>query len=247
MENNRLPGDGRGPRSGRPVPALSASRAAILDRLRDQPEPLTLAALVAASGLHENTVREHLAALVARRLVRRHRADPSGRGRPAWLYELAVSDPDEALQGGSEYAGLASALAATIMRTNTDPAQVATIAGEEWGREMASARGAAPLVAAEAQEQVLALLDDLGFAPEHGTAPTYATRLTRCPLLQAAHRHPEVVCAVHLGIVRGALQEYGADPTGSELLPFAEAGACLLVLPSTNQPLENQQGPGALS
>ena len=160
---------------------------------------------------------------------------------------MTPNDPDEALRGGSEYAGLASALAATIIRTNADPAQVATIAGEEWGRELAEARGAVPLGAAAARDQVVALLDTLGFAPEGGTASNDAVRLTRCPLLQAAHRHPEVVCAVHLGIVRGALQEYGADPTGSDLLPFAEPGACLLVLPSTSQPLADLPGPGTQS
>jgi predicted ArsR family transcriptional regulator len=56
-------------------------------------------------------------------------------------------------------------------------------------------------------------------------------RLTRCPLLEAAHRHPDVVCAVHLGIVRGALDEQGADPSGTALAPFAEPGACVLVVP----------------
>jgi predicted ArsR family transcriptional regulator len=55
-------------------------------------------------------------------------------------------------------------------------------------------------------------------------------RLTTCPLLEAAHRFPDVVCGVHLGIVRAALEEYGGDPTRSELLPFAEPGACRLEL-----------------
>jgi len=55
-------------------------------------------------------------------------------------------------------------------------------------------------------------------------------RLTLCPLLEAAHKHPDVVCGVHLGIVRGALEEYGADPTGTDLLPFSEPGACRLEL-----------------
>ena len=36
---------------------------------------------------------------------------------------------------------------------------------------------------------------------------------------------------MHLGLVRGALEEYGADPAGSDLVPFAEPGACLLVVP----------------
>ena len=37
-----------------------------------------------------------------------------------------------------------------------------------------------------------------------------------------------VVCAVHLGIVRGALEVYGGDPTHTDLLPFSEPGACRL-------------------
>jgi predicted ArsR family transcriptional regulator len=57
-------------------------------------------------------------------------------------------------------------------------------------------------------------------------------RLTRCPLLEAAHRTPEVVCGVHVGIVRGALVERGASPAGTALTPFAEPGACRLVLPA---------------
>jgi len=55
-------------------------------RLRAQPEPLTQAALVRVTGLHPNTVREHLENLVRRGLVARSLAEPEGRGRPAWLY-----------------------------------------------------------------------------------------------------------------------------------------------------------------
>jgi predicted ArsR family transcriptional regulator len=76
---------------------------------------------------------------------------------------------------------------------------------------------------------VVSLFDDLGFAPESdGRAST--VRLTRCPLLEAARRYPDVVCAVHLGLTRGALEEYGADTEGARLLPFAEPGACVLHL-----------------
>jgi hypothetical protein len=40
-----------------------------------------------------------------------------------------------------------------------------------------------------------------------------------------------VVCGVHLGVVRGALQELGSDPERTErtaLQPFSEPGACRL-------------------
>ena len=56
------------------------------------------------------------------------------------------------------------------------------------------------------------------------------------PLLEAARRHRDVVCGVHLGIVRGALEEYAADPADSALVPFAEPGACLLVVPPRTPP-----------
>ncbi len=196
-----------------------------MDRLRNQPEPLTLASLVTATGLHENTLREHLTALVRRGMVRRRRADPTGRGRPAWLYELIDEEP------APEYAGLAAALAAVLARTHDDPGAAGIAAGEDWGRELAGERGAVALPPTAARGQVVGLLDDLGFAPVAAPDRPSEIRLTRCPLLEAAYRHPEVVCAVHLGIVRGALTGYGADPTGSALVPFAEPGACRLVLP----------------
>lgn len=227
MENNPAPGSALGPRSGPARRPLSASRAAILDRLRDQPEPLTQSALVAATGRHPNTVREHLEGLVRAGLVRRSLAAPLGRGRPAWLYE-AVGDPGSA---DSEYAGLAAALAAAIARSSSRPREDATAAGEAWGHELVRDRAESATDPADARARVVALLDDLGFAPEQDAADPAEVRLTRCPLLAAAHRHPEVVCGVHLGIVRGALEEYGVSPAGSDLAPFSVPGACRLTVP----------------
>ncbi|WP_067434519.1 helix-turn-helix transcriptional regulator [Nocardioides jensenii] len=228
MENNRQ----LGPRSGAGRKPLSASRAGILDRLRDQPEPITLAALVRITALHENTIREHLEALVHRGLVRRTKAEPHGRGRPAWLYELSGESES------SEYAGLATALASAIARTSSDPHAAAVASGEEWGHQLAAGRSPArELTADAARAETLDMLDDLGFAPEPDETDTLSrTRLTRCPLLEAAHRHPDIVCAVHLGIVRGALEEHGMSPDGTDLIPFAEPGACHLVVPPTPPP-----------
>jgi len=220
-----------GPRGGAAVPPLSASPTAILETLHGQPEPLTQAALVRVTGLHPNTVREHLENLVHRGLVARSRAEPEGRGRPAWLYESTGAQPET-----SEYAGLAAALASAIARTSPDPRADAIRAGEEWGHDLARNRGAAPTSPQSAREHVAAMLDGLGFEPHREPAAVDVLRLTRCPLLEAAHRHPDVVCGVHLGIVRGALAAYGADPAGSDLLPFAEPGACLLVVPPLARP-----------
>jgi predicted ArsR family transcriptional regulator len=197
--------------------------------LREQPEPLTLAAIARATGLHPNTVREHLANLVRHGLARRSRARPRGRGRPAWLYDQPV-DP----RPGPEYAGLAATLASAIARNSEAPERDATIAGEEWGHELARSLGHSPepVTPAEAHARIVTMFEDLGFAPEIDPDAAEQVRLTRCPLLQAAHRHPDVVCAVHLGFVRGALEEYAADPAGTRLLPFSEPGACRLILPT---------------
>lgn len=216
----------RGRRVGRPIQRLSPARTAVLAKLQHQPEPVTLAALLRVTGLHENTVREHLDGLEHSGLVRRHRAEPAGRGRPAWLYE--ATDTDGSV---NEYAGLAAVLARTIARTSEQPAQAAAIAGEEWGHELAQARGAVPSTAIAARQQVLALLDDLGFECESDEAAPEEVRLTRCPLLEAAYRHTEVVCAVHLGLVRGVLEAHGSDASGARLVPFSEPDACRLIVP----------------
>ena len=215
-----------GPRPSRRARPLTAKRAAILDLLIDQPEPTTLAALVEVSGLHPNTVREHLEGLVEDGRVRKQRAEPDGRGRPAWLY---VATEETAL---NDYAGLAATLAASLARSSDRPVEAARAAGEEWGHDLVRSRGVAGDCSPErARNNVVDMLDELGFAPQRSPQAPAELRLTRCPLLEAAHRHPDVVCGVHLGVVRGALDQYGVDPDGTELTPFAEPGACLLVIP----------------
>lgn len=225
-----------GPRGGRPVRRLSRARAEILAALEDQPEPVTIAALQRLTRLHENTLREHLDGLIRAGLVRRRLAGPRGRGRPAWLYEHVDVDPTAV-----EYAGLAAALARTIATTSADPGRAGESAGEAWGRELAGARPSAPLPGEAARAEVVTVMADLGFEPEVSDVDPAQVRLTRCPLLEAAHRYPEIVCAVHLGLVRGALAAHGADPVGTQLHAFSEPGACLLVVPPVVERPTNAQ------
>lgn len=231
MENNQLEqrsrttGLGPAPAGPRGAPPLSSSRAALLETLRAQTEPVTLAAITHVTGLHENTVREHLDALVEAGLASRSTAPPSGRGRPAGLYQATDPGPG----ASPEYAGLAAALARAIHHRSPTPEEDAVVAGRDWGRDLARGRGGRRPGAAAARREVVALLDDLGFAPETDTRAS-SVRLTRCPLLEAAHRYPDVVCGVHLGLTQAALEEYGAPADGVRLLPFAEPGACRLHL-----------------
>ncbi|NMM25153.1 MAG: ArsR family transcriptional regulator [Phycicoccus sp.] len=126
-------------------------------------------------------------------------------------------------------------------RTSTDQSSETgaseTGASETGASETVPKKGAAPRSASAssdeaARREVIDLLEELGFAPT-ADARARVVKLHRCPLLEAAHQQPEVVCGVHLGIVRGALEELGNDPERTEstaLQPFSEPGACRLDL-----------------
>ena len=230
VENND-PRHGLGPAA---VPAgagdvrLSRQRAAVRERLRQDGLPATISDLAADVGVHANTVREHLDALVERGLATRQRAVARGRGRPAWRYAAVARDPDPRVR---DYVGLATALAGHLERVSADPGADAVEVGRRWGRELATGRPAATgrVTKAAARHRVVDLLDELGFDPRADPRAT-TVALRRCPLLDAARRYPQVVCQVHLGIVRGALEVDRGDPEAATLLPFAEPGACRLHL-----------------
>lgn len=234
-----------GPRRAQPPrPRLSSARASVLRTLLAAGGPVTVAALAGQLGQHSNTVREHLDALVADGRVERVRSAPEGRGRPAWLYCPADEDgehgtPTAELLGGplgtdgQEYVALAVALIDQVSATSPDPTALARQAGERWGRSLAEER----LMTGELEhteeitsaDAVSNILRDLRFTPRP-SGETTVTKLTTCPFLDAARRHPEVVCQIHLGIVRGALERLGKNPDDVDLRPFAAPGACLLRL-----------------
>lgn len=209
--------------------ARGRAAAGVLASLEEHDGPLTVVALAERLGQHPNTLREHLDALVAAGLAERSRAVASGRGRPAWLYAAVPASED----GSREYAGLATALAMQLAHTSENPRAEAAAAGQAWGARLAGATRPRPGTSAAIRRGVVDVLDELGFAPEADSRTT-TVRLPRCPLLEAAREQPEVVCSVHLGIVRGAMSTWGAEADGIQLVPFAEPGACLLHLTDTS-------------
>lgn len=215
-------------RSGAPGRSLSGQRATVLERLQQVTASATVTALADELELHGNTVREHLEALVAAGFARRDRAPAAGRGRPAWQYTATdLVEQDVRLR---DYAGLTGALAGHLERTSTDAGADARAIGRTWGTELAGEVGAAPGAGPEAaRHRTVALLAVLGFAPEASSDAT-SVALRRCPLLDVARAHPDVVCNVHLGMAQGALEAFGGDPEPTAMLPFAELGACRLHL-----------------
>jgi predicted ArsR family transcriptional regulator len=178
--------------------------------------------------LHVNTVRAHLTVLVESELVASSPEERDRPGRPRLLYRATDTAGDRGGAGG--YRFLAEVLASHLAATADDPAGVAEQAGTAWGRFLVDAP--APFTSVDRQaaiKRVAELLDSLGFEPELDDRAPDAPRilLRRCPFLQVAREHQDVVCSIHLGIMRGALSELGVDVEVRDLLPFAEPDLCV--------------------
>ena len=217
MRPNRQPTE---PDHHRLLAGITRSR--LLAVLRDAGRPLGVRDLADALGLHPNSVREQLEPLVAAGLVTRSTAKSRGRGRPALRYaaDLVIAD-DEA----APYRELARVLAEELA-SRPDATERAIDAGERWGREAAVTDEPGSVDEHDALARLIRLLDDNGFAPE----PERGGRtiaLHRCPFGPLARERPDIVCGVHLGLMRGALRDLGAPLDGARLEPFVAPNLCL--------------------
>ena len=200
------------------------SRARLLAALADD-GPLDTRELAARVGLHVNTVRVHLAALADAGLVAAETAPARGRGRPRLLYRTTAAEPEE----GRRYRLLAEMLTAVVARLGPDAAAELVGIGEAWGRHMVeSPPPFTTLSDGEAVERLIALLAEVGFEPELDAAARRRRILMRpCPFLELARRHQDVVCPIHLGLMRGALAELGAATKATRLEPFVRPDLCV--------------------
>lgn len=199
-----------GPAPTPATPALPAARARVASALAETGGPVTLAALATRLGGHPNATRAHLDQLVADGHAATTRIPHSGRGRPPVGYRLTASGR-RALTGDPTrevYAELVSAMASDLAEGPDAPQRALAI-----GRRWATRREHRP-----SRERAFTMLADLGFDPDAAGA---VVRLRTCPILGAAAAHPDVVCAIHAGLIEGVSGEPAV-----RLLPFAEAGAC---------------------
>jgi predicted ArsR family transcriptional regulator len=201
------------------------TRVEVLARLRARAEASDAQQLADEVGLHVNTVRSHLRLLEDAGLVTSETEVRRIRGRPRLLFR-AAPEPQRATD--SDYRGLAAILASTVAREPDTAGDVAVDAGERWGRELAATRA----VPSEATvtEFAVGLLDELGFAPRRTPDDPAVIDLTRCPYLAVAEEHPEVVCGIHLGVLRGALAAAGTQGADVSLVPFATPTTCRVSL-----------------
>lgn len=203
------------------------SRVALLEELRGADGPLDAAELAERVGLHVNTVRSHLGLLVEAGLVRRAPEPREEPGRPRVLYSPGEPSAGDAME---RYRLMARMLASYIATNVEDPAAAAEETGREWGRHMTEDPPpfTRPSVD-EARARLVALLDELGFAPSEGPAAS-EIQLRQCPFRDVAEAHPEVACSLHLGLMRGAMARIGAPITVEQLIPFVAPDRCTTVV-----------------
>ena len=201
------------------------SRARILGELVDD-GPLDARELGDRVDLHVNTVRVHLNALAEAGLVDSETLPPQGRGRPRVAYRATAAAADE---GARRYRLLAEILTALVARFGPDATEQLVEIGESWGRYLVeSPPPYAALSEEESVERVLELLDDVGFEPRlEQTVRRQEILMHPCPFLELAREHEDVICPIHLGLMRGALAELGAKTRATKLEPFVRPDLCV--------------------
>lgn len=214
------------------------SRVRILEELRSASEPVDIEILTARLGLHHNTVRAHLQILLEAGLVSRTPQERSEAGRPRWLFEAAT--PEQA----GPYQLLAEILAAHIRDSERAPAAAAERAGRVWGQYLVERP--APNRSTNSRDAIATITDlmrRLGFEPEsvqrrrraQDNTSGPAMLLHRCPFRSIVEGAPDVICSVHLGLLKGALEEIRAPVRARRLDPFVEPSLCVAELEKTKE------------
>jgi predicted ArsR family transcriptional regulator len=200
------------------------SRRRLLDALREADGPVSASELATAVGLHVTTARAHLRLLEAAGLVLRTRRAPTGPGRPRMFYAAA---PGEGSDGHRE---LAELLAGALGAEGDDGRRHAESAGRRWAER--TVPDDARLSREESAVAITDLFERLGFAPRRvdDEPAGFGLALERCPFRGVAQEHPDVVCTIHLGLMREALARFGqpAMAASAQLQPFVTPELCLV-------------------
>jgi len=217
---------------------LGRSRGRVLDLLRAADSPLGVQEVSDQTGLHPNTARFHLDALVkAGQASREPQARPTP-GRPSMAYRAVGGGA----AGERRYRLLAEMLISLVRAMTPEPGAAAIEAGREWGAYFTEQPPPYErLTKAEAVKRLTAIMEDLGFAPQAvAEGQQYQLRLHECPFREIAQRQQDVVCAMHKGLMQGALAKMRVPLTAGRLEPFAGPSLCIAHLAES-------PGPGRLA
>jgi predicted ArsR family transcriptional regulator len=180
------------------------TRYAIYLELARSPLPRSTAQIADVLGLHANTVRPHLERMREVGLLEVRSEAGGGVGRPQHLYSLAPDAPSLGLEP-PPFPMLARVLLEAAHTAGLDASDLGD-AGRVQGKADADRwSGESDVVEALTVEQAR-----LGFDPEvvdleRGAVMAFA----HCPFRELADRHPDLVCALHQGLVEGLVDGIG--------------------------------------
>ena len=195
------------------------SRRRVHDLLRGSESPLTVTAIVEATGLHANTVRAHLALLQDMGRVESVPEHRSGPGRPRLLYRAVPTTAQD------PYRALAAELAA-----GTEGGLPGDTPGLAAGRRLARAQREKVSPSGDlTPDQAVAMaadgLDVLGF--ETTTDPLGdRLYLSVCPFLEMA-KEDRAICRLHHEMLRGFFGELDAGVAVRRLDIFVKGDLCV--------------------
>ncbi|MFF7146346.1 MULTISPECIES: helix-turn-helix transcriptional regulator [Streptomyces] len=252
------------------APVQRGRRAAVLQLLRESGTPLGAAEVAERVGVHLNTARFHLDALVSEELAVRGTAPREEPGRPKVVYSAVAAEGPE---GARSFRLLSDILLGVVAGAVDDPVAAATEAGRSWGAYLTDAPAPTERIGAEeGQRRLRATLEGMGFVTEaeapagepadepaagvsEGGAGGGAEdaegirrlRLHHCPFREVAQRRPDIICAVHLGLMRGTVDTLRAPLTAESLEPFVTPHLCVATLRRTDLPTDRdvRDGPSA--
>jgi predicted ArsR family transcriptional regulator len=203
--------------------AVGSRRAEVLGRLREAEGPLSVQEVASQTGLHVNTARFHLDALVGEGLAGRAAEPRDLPGRPRILYTARTD-----VLGPRSY-GLLAEMLTGIVASLDDPGHVAVETGRAWGRHLVERPSPSQRVDAnEATARLNRVLTSIGFQPEvNPGSDGVEILLHHCPFREVAGRHRDVVCTMHLGLMEGVLAELRAPLEAQSLEPLVTPALCV--------------------
>jgi predicted ArsR family transcriptional regulator len=178
------------------------TRYAIYLELARSVRPLATAEVAETLDLHANTVRPHLERMRDLGLVDVTTVSTGSVGRPQHRYALAADAPSLGLEPPA-FPTVTRVLLRAAAAAGVAPEELLE-AGREQGRTDFTRRGGdRPVDLVDALEGELAAF---GFDPARADdGDTVTIAFTHCPLRELAEAHPDLVCAMHHGMVEGFL------------------------------------------
>jgi predicted ArsR family transcriptional regulator len=208
---------------------LGPTRARVLQVLQDAGTSLTSSDVAGRLGIHANSARFHLDAMAADGLVERRREDRAVPGRPRVMYDAVAAAPDVV---DRRYRVLSEMLSDALRLHADDAGGVAERAGRAWGQGLVSRTRRHPSGEGTGTEErqlgsLVETLSRVGFDSHvHEDDDGLRVDIGHCPFLDVAREHQDVVCALHLGLMRGVLEGSGSDIAVAGLQPLVEPSLC---------------------